>query len=305
MSWAAAFRAANEGVPPTGVAGAWTWYFVAAWALGAVTITLFINAQLRQARMSWLGSATLAGIIGAVLAPVIGLSLISPYMTGIAAAGLALCSALQARPRRNRRGDPSSIEPPGAPVAARTRNLVRSLAILSATVSTIGVFYALTGSRWGLPTDATEAMAHGIAVALLAALPLLASAGTLIDARSHVHRLHTWGPLLLIALAVGAVAVAYQGGPAWNRMVGGFAGASALVGAAIAWWLSSRLRGRARITIAVLLGVVFASFLGIVVMPILAFLVPVLSVVFALWGPRRTSTDQVPRSRTAPTVSTT
>ena len=187
----------------------------------------------------------------------------------------------------------------------RTLGLARGLAVVTATSSSIGVIYAVTGSLWGWGIDATAAMGQGIAISLLGALPLLAGVGAVLSARSRTRRLNAWGPLILVALALGSVAVAYRGAPAWDRMVVGFAVASVLCGAAIAWWLASHLRtnSRNRIAIGILVGVAYASFLGFMVAPMLAFVMPLLAATFAIWGARRHRRPGEVPSTLGPTVT--
>ncbi|KAA9104735.1 hypothetical protein [Microbacterium rhizomatis] len=288
ISWSLGFDAADQGVRATGLAAAWLWLFVGAWAIGAAAIGFVVDALLRRTRIPAVVLVILAVVAGALLAPAVGLSLISPYTVAIAASVLAVAvvwrRTVVPAPRR------AAVPPAETKVVpARTRGAARLLAAISAVASGLGAVFAVTGSAWGPASDGTEAMAQGISLSLIAALPLIAAIGISAVARGRVTPLQTWGPLMLAVLAVAAVAVAYRGAPAWENMAAGFAVGSVLGGGAIAWWSAFRLPGsvRTRVTVAVLIGVVYAAFLGILIAPMLAFILPVLAAAFAIWTPGR------------------
>lgn len=294
VSWGLGIDAADRGILPTGLASFWAWLFVAAWAFGASAIAVFVDAVLRRSQKHHSARTALVVIVGVLAAPVIGLSLVSPYTLAIASSGVALLASLSTSwslPRR-----------PSGPVAhsfgrrrvpIRTRSLARLLAVVTAVASTCGVLYALAGSRWGDTGDATTVMGQGITIALLSTLPLIAGVGAIAVARSRILALHTWGPLALIALALGALAIAYLEAPVWEAMVTGFTFASILGGLAIFWWLAPRLprNSKTRPKVAAAMGFVFAAFVGMIAAPMLAFFVPLLAVAFAIWGARRPRTD--------------
>lgn len=312
VSWATAFDAADLGVAPTGLAAAWVWLFALAWVLGAIAIAVFVDGLLRRSRLHRAACATLAITAGVLLAPLVGVSLISPYTSAVGAAGLALLTLVPVLTSRREPRPLATFRRAPAAVPARTTSLARLLAVAGAVVSAAGIVYALTGARWSPTVDATAAMSQGITIALAAALPLLAAVGLLVVAHGRVRPAHTWGPLLLVALALTAVAVAYRNAPSWDGMVGGFAVGSALGGATIAWWLAPRLPGsvRTRVAIATLIGLGYAAFLGILVAPMLAFALPILAIAFAVWAPRRPRpnpewTDGQPRSAVHNTVPST
>ncbi len=310
LSYGMAFAAANRDVPATGLATAWPWLFGAACVLGAIAAALFIDALLRRARLHPTASVTLAVVAGGMIAPTIGLSLLTPYASAIGAAGLALLTLAPSRAARPAQRNAAPESAPEARAAAaevpqRTRSLARALAWIAAGGSAVGIVYALTGSRWSPAgtADTTAAMGQGITIALVSALPLLAAIGALVAARARRRPAHTWGPLLLVALSVIAVAVAYLNAPAWDGMAPAFGVASALGGAAIAWWLVPRLRGpaRTRTAIGVLVGIGYAAFLGMMVAPMLAFALPLLAAAFAIWVPRRPRPGaRAPRAGTVP-----
>lgn len=300
ISWALGFDAADQGVRATGLAAAWSWLFVGAWAVGAAAIAFVVDALLRRTRVRAVVIVILAVVAGILLAPAVGLSLISPYTVAIAASVLAVAVVRGRRPVVPA-PQPAVVTAVEAKVVpARTRVAARLLAVMATAASGFGAVYAVTGSAWGPARDATEAMVQGIIVSLTAAIPLIAAIGIIAAARSRATPAQTWGPLMLAVLAVAAVAVAYRGAPAWENMAGGFAVGSVLGGAAIAWWTALRLPGiaKTRVTVAVLIGVVYAAFLGILIAPMLAFILPLLAAAFAIWTPGRP-----PRLRPSHTVA--
>ncbi|WP_309617883.1 hypothetical protein [Salinibacterium sp.] len=295
VSWGMGFDAADRGVTVTGLAAGWVWLFGTAWALGAAAIAVLVDSLLYRSRLHRAASATLAILAGLLLAPAIGASLISPYAAGIGAAGLALLTLVPTLASRRVSHPSTQVRRAAADISTRTRSLARLLAATTAIVSAGAVVYALTGAHWSGTADATAVMGQGITIALLSALPLLAAIGVLVVARGRAA--HTWGPLLFVVLALAAVAVAFRNAPAWDGMVAGFAVGSAFGGAAIAWWLATRLPGSAgtRTAIAVLIGLGYTAFLGILIAPMLAFALPLVAAAFAIWAPRRPQPD--PESR--------
>lgn len=292
ISWAVGFDAANRDVALTGFATSWPWFFVVAWTFGAVGAALFVEALLRKASAPRWVSAGLALLCGIVLTPVVGLTLVAPYSTAIGAAGLTLLALVPTRSVRATAQTPAEtvvVAPVAVPGAstARSRILARLFAWTSTVAGSIGIAFALTGSTWtATGPDATATMAQGITIALASALPLIAAVGLVVVARRRARALHTWGPLLLLALSLGAMALAYTGAPDWNRMLPGFAAASVLGGTAIAWWVAARLRSRGGVRLAVsgIIGLGYAAIGGILVLPLLAFALPVLAALFSIWG---------------------
>lgn len=303
VAWGAGFDAADRGVPLTGLAAGWAWLFGAAWVLGAAAIVVFSDSLLRLTRLPRVASAILGVAVGVLLAPFIGLSLMSPYTVAIGSAGLAVVilipTQLPHRPTRVELPKSASKARAWTGVSTRTKQFARVLASATCLASAVGVADALSGARWLATVDETEVMGQGISIALLSALPLLAAIGVVVTGRARTGPAHTWGPLGLAAFSLGAVAVAYQNAPAWDGMAAGFAVASVLGGAAIAWWLAARLRGpaRTRVSVAVLIGVGYAAFVGIVVAPMLAFVLPVLAAAFIVWASRNPPLHATPPER--------
>ncbi|KAB1648822.1 hypothetical protein [Pseudoclavibacter endophyticus] len=124
--------------------------------------------------------------------------------------------------------------------------------------------------------------------ALIAVLPFLTAVGIVTTAHSRRSPAHTWGPTLLLGLAFLAVALSYLGAPSWDRMSPGFIAGSALTGAAIAWWLVTRLAGSvgARVAIAVAVGICYTALQGMLLAPLVSFVLPLGAAAFAIWAPR-------------------
>lgn len=311
VSYGLAFVAANDGVPRSGLAAAWPWLFAVACAVGGAAIGVLIHGLLQRARLHHAARVGVATLAGVVLAPALGLSLTTAYVAAIVAVAVALLTLVPRVANRSVARDAAAKQSRARGEDAalpRTRALARALAVLAATGSTVGVIFALTGARWFSvgTADPTAVMGQGITIALVSALPLLAAIGVLIAAHARHRAARTWGPLLLAALSLMAVGIAYLNAPAWEGMAPGFALGSALGGAAVAWWMIPRVRGsvRARAAIGVLIGVGYAAFLGMLLAPLLAFVVPIAAVTFAIWGPRRThsATPRSPRPGSAAAV---
>lgn len=296
IGWGVAFDAADAGVPAAGLGTAWAPLFLAAWLMGAGAIALLLHAAARRTRLPGPWAAVLSTLLGAITAPTLGLALLSPTVPAIAAGGVSLLALLAARstPHDGRAGGVTARAMgqrigSASAIPIPTRRLAHDLSRVAAAGGLAGVIYALTGSAWPLSTvDGTAAMGQGIVLSLTAALPLLAAVGLLTSAAARVSPRQVWGPLTLVALALGGVAVAYQQAPAWDGMAPGFAVASALGGAAIAWWIIPRVRGsRApRVALGALAGICYAAFAGMMIAPLLAFALPICAVLVATVGTR-------------------
>lgn len=306
--WGAAFTAADDGVTATGLGAAWPWLLISGWVLGSAVCVLLIDALFRRTRLHRAAVAPVSILLGVVLATSIAPLLITPLVPAIAsavAAGIALAlvrpsgenSLPSATPRLG------SEQRAGMLVRRRItpgiRRGARVLALVSGFGSTIGLIYAFTGaSWWSAAPDATIAMGQGISIALLSSVPFLAAVGMLGATRSRRDPQHTWGPLALVALSFAAVAVGYLTGPDWNRSAPGFAAGAAFTGAALAWWMTPRIRGsRAlRIALSALTGLAYAGFFGLIVLPLLAFALPIGAFAIAAWPRRRPPRDSVESS---------
>lgn len=291
-AWGAGFQEANAGVATSAFADAWSGFALSGWVVGAVTLTLFFDGLLRRTRLHRAASVTLSLVAGVVAAPVIGISLVSAFSSSLAAIALGITVLAAGRVRRRSGGISSSAQVP-APIPVRlpkrTRDIARVLALVTAAISAVGVAYAFTGSLWfpGGP-DSTIAMGQGITISLLGAIPLLVALALVLVARSRVRPVHIWGPVMLLALSFGAIAVAYRTAPEWDDMALGFIAASVFSAAALSWFTAARLAGApaVRITVGILIGLVGAAFLGVIMMLLyIAFPMPLIALTFAIWIP--------------------
>ena len=152
------------------------------------------------------------------------------------------------------------------PVAMRILPAPRILAGVAGVGGVVGVVYALTGSAWAPgASDGTVAMSQGITIGLVSAVLLLSALG--VRRASGVQ-----GPTLRI----------------WEAMAGGMLAASGFGGAAMAWILIPALPGTraTRVLLGVIIGAVVPAFLGMMIVPMLVFVIPVAAVVL-MSRPRR------------------
>ena len=174
-------------------------------------------------------------------------------------------------------------------LAATPSRWVRVLAAISTALGLFGIVYALTGSLWSsAAADGTVAMGQGLTILLMSSLPLVAALG-LLATGSGRRPLHVWGPLILLGLVVGTVVYAYGDGPDADRMAPAFAVGSALLGVALAWWVTARVRGTGgeRLLVGVSIGLVGAAFQGTYLLPLAVFVAPVVAAIVTFRGDLR------------------
>ncbi len=131
--------------------------------------------------------------------------------------------------------------------------------------------YALSGQSWSPGAlDGTMAMAHGITILALVAVPPLAALDVSAPART---RFSAVGPAAVAALGCGILAVAYIGAPDAAAMWPLMQLSAATIGAAIAWWLVPRVgfSWPTAVTVGFVTGLVYAAFLGVMIGPLLTF----------------------------------
>lgn len=278
LSWSLGFDAADAGLPAPPLAGAWIPLFAAATVIGGVTIAVVVEPVLRRARLPLIGRVVVGGVGGAMLAPLLGLATLSPVTTG---AG-ALAATVLAMKGRSVTPSPPPRPAPVIDARARTRGrrAARPLAIVAALGGVLGVVHAFSGQLWSPGAlDGTMAMAQGITILTLSAVPLLAA----LVVSATRPRSSTIGAASVAALGCGILAVAYAGAPDAAAMWPLMQLSAATIGAAIAWWLVPRvgLPRPAAVTVGVVAGLVYAAFLGVMIGPLLTFGVPVVATVLA------------------------
>lgn len=282
-SWSLGFDAADAGTAAPPLAEVWLPLVGAALIFGVGSFSLFFDSLFARTTLSRSARIPLAIVASCVVTPFAGYALLTPYV----GAGVALVVAvLAASPRRA----PAVARQPwpaspahgfvrSAPVAEATT--IRVLALVATLGGSLGIVYALTGARWAPAAgDGTAAMAQGVTLLFLAALPLLAAFGVWSARRSAQRPRHVWEPLALVAVALLLLAAAYTHAPEWDAMAPWLFAGSAVTGGAISWWIAPRTRlpRPAAAILAVFPGLLYAAFLGILVGPVLAFAVPILGI---------------------------
>jgi len=310
VAWALGFDDAEAGRPLQGLAAAFLPLFGGGVVLGAAAIAIAVEAVLRRTtRVSAATRCALAVSLGLSAAPLIGLSSVGPAAAALFASGAVVFGVLPARlaVRAPRGAESLRGSAPAVPlVAARRRRVAsRAAAWVAAAGGTTGLAYAFFGSAWSpAAPDGTIAMAHGITVLLVSAIPLLAAIGATIEPRPTFRSaIHRWGPLALVALSLCSVAAAYVAAPDSAAMQPGLQAGAILAGAALAWAISAhaRLPRAAAVIVGVASGALYASFIGVMVAPLLAFGVPAAALFLAL-RPSGRRFRVLPRSRASAPV---
>lgn len=284
LSWSQGFDAADAGVQPTAFAAAWMPLAATGLVLGGAAVAVVVDALLRRSALARPVRLLIAIVSGACAAPLIGISLLTPYAAALAALGVLVAASV---PRRES-GDPVVSRIPVAPgPAAAPRTVISSLAIASALIGLSGIVYAFSGSTWSpWASDGTVAMAQGMILLFVSGVPLLAAIGLLMVARGRVRAIHVWGPVAMATASLAFMIVAYTRSPVWADMMLALVISSAFGGAAIAWWMIPRVH-TAAVLLGGLSGLLYATFFGMLVAPMLAFAVPVLAILVAVLGGRR------------------
>lgn len=288
LAWSLGFEAADEGLPATGWATLWAPLSVLTVTCGALAVSVALAPLLRRAGWPTPLAVLLSGGAGAVSTVVGTLTLLYP----VTSAGLSVFVVLllmQAGPGAR------SVAQPTRPAAKRPLpEAVSAMVGVLATVAFVGsglaVAYLFTGTTWGA-ADGTAAVAGAITMLALSGLPLLGAAGVVV-ASTPAMRAGVLGPLVLLGLALCAVAGAYQFTPGWDAMMPWMQASAILQGAALAWLIGVRapMARTARVVVGVGVGLLQASFLGVILTPALTFAVPIVAAVIvarAVLGWRR------------------
>jgi hypothetical protein len=292
LATAAQYARAISTIPPdenaaSGLADAWVPLAGAAIVLGVVASWVYAEGLLGRTGLTRLPRFGLAALATVVLVPVVEFAIIDQQIwvaVGLVVVGLSLRS-VGAWPK-----------PEAARGAPRHRRLVRALAGVSAVTGLFGIVYALSGATWSpLASDGTTAGAQAVVICLVGALPLVVVWG-LRDGR-HAHAVQVWGPALVLGLAVGITTYAYG----YNLVSGPLEPflyvSSAVLACALAWWVASIVAGTGRdrwvAGASIALACVAAD--GAALLPVAAFVTPLLAVILAVRGDlrrHRTMDDQ-------------
>lgn len=299
-SWAVGFDQSDAGAPLSPFASAFAVLTLAAWLLGAASLTVVLAGLLgiRSAAARW----TVAVVIALPGALLIGGLAMAPGAIALAMAALLLVAQLRMRGSGGIRPVAADISsgavPPVAsspaarrPLTASARRAIIVTALVGSVLGLACVGFALAGSSW-VPVvgDATDAMRAGIVAGSLAALlPVAAGAAAL---RPRLGRV-----VVPAAAAMGAalvtVAAAYVV-PGIDAAAPGLQPvAAAFVGLAGACLLGPVLPGgpavRALLVTGVAVGI--AAVAGLMVAMAGAFVAPVLGIVIAVRIRRKPRTE--------------
>lgn len=292
LSWSAGFDELNRGDQAGAFGALWAPLFLVAASLGFGAFLLVADALGTRWGFARPLAISIGAVVGLVSVPAIGLSLLTPITTALGALGVAVVAA-----RASRSGESLTPRDPisaGSPLPqSRAKGVsagVLSLAGLGFLVSLFGIVYALTGHLWSAgATDGTVAMAQGISIALMGGVPTLTAWGLWATRNRRRPAQQWWVPLGFLALSLALYGVAYESSPNWEAMAPGIVASSIAGGIGVALWAAPRVpaRGRARWALAGCAGIVYSAFLGFLVPPMAAFLVPIAALVLSLLAVRR------------------
>lgn len=289
-SWGLGLDSADTGAPPPPLARWWGALTVTGIIAGTIGLSLLADSLLRRTAFPPLLRMSASLIAGAVGAPLLGLAMLTPESVALAAMSTLVLALVSRRTLRNVFAGRNTLEQsagpfPTHPAGSRTRALRIGCGLVAVSLGSAGMAYALTGALWIPGTiDATRAMRDGIVVLLFSALPLLVGVGTRVQSHRAHRQCHTWGPIALAGVSLTLLAMGYRGGPEWEQMAPWFVGGSLSAGTAIAWWIIPRapLSRRAASLVGSGAGFLFAAVGGFMIVPLLAFLVPVWGVVLLM-----------------------
>lgn len=285
-AWAFGFQLAEDNQAMTGIATAAGPLLGGALALGVVAGWLCMDGVLSRTRLRRLARALLSVPMGGALSAFAGYAVLMQSAWVSVAVGVVALSLRSLGAWRAPR-----------PLAAEvtTPRLVRPLAGVSAGIGILGIVYAVTGSAWSpIAADGTVAVSQAILGLLIGALPLVVVLGLLAAGRGH-WQLHVWGPLALSIVVIATMFYGYTDAPSSTRIDTAVPVGSALLGLAIAWWVTARLSGSQRdhwmAATSIALGCIVLH--AAALLPVAVFLTPFLAGVLAVRGdlrPRRART---------------
>ena len=288
-AWSFGFQLAEDNQAMAGIAAAAGPLLGGAMALGLVAGWLSMESVLSRTRLRRLPRFILSLLAGGALTVFAGVAVLMQLVWVSVAVGVVALSLRSLGAWHGPR--PLAAE-------ATTHRLVRPLAGVSAGIGILAIVYAVTGAAWSpVAQDGTVAVVQAILGLLLGALPLVVALGLLAVSRGHRPQ-HVWGPLALVVLVIGTMFYGYTDAPSSTRIDSAAPVGSALLGLAIAWWVTARLSGSQRdhwlagASIALACFVIHAAAL----LPVAVFLTPFLAGVLAVRGDLRPC-----RARTANT----
>lgn len=296
LSWSIGFDLADEGRAGTWFSDTLLLWVTATWATGAAAITLLGDRLLAATRLPRAARLAVAFVGGLIVVPMIAAAVVSIFLQPLLALGmLILTLRMNTNTNANQANQPAvhpaasisaPAEAPPASPAPRRAGLI--LSWTACALSLLGLAYATTGSTWsaGGP-DGTQAMRTGIAVMLGAGALLLV--GIAIGTRGHGPVWRRTAPTLLIAAGFACASVgsllATASAP-WSHPTVFAAPVAIAIGVAALIIGGRRGTPAQRWMIGVGAGLIVAA-LALVLLPALAFTVPLIAAGFALARPRR------------------
>lgn len=290
VSWGLGFDAADTGTLPPPLAQWSGTLIIASIIAGTMALALLVDCLLQ--RTTWRPILRIAAslCIAVVSAPVLGLALLTPTLSALVAMTTLVMSLMPRRSEqrpvkeRNRVPQPARMVAPES-TGSRRAPLVRGCALVAVLGGTTGVAFALSGSLWTAGAiDATQAMRFGIVILLVSALPLLIGFGSQVHRYRRVRHSHTWGPVVVAGVSLILLAIGYLRGPEWGSIAPWFLSGSLIAGAAVTWWVTSRIRlpRPAALVIGSSAGLLYAAIGGFMATPLLAFTVPVWALILLI-----------------------
>ena len=246
--------------------------------LGLVASWACIEGLLSRTRLARAPRAALALLGSAILVPVV-----IEYEMLDQPIWVALGLVVVAVSLRSRGAWP--VRQP-SPVAPAARAFVRALAGISAAVGLLGIVWATTGEAWSpLATDGESAGQQGVAICLVATLPLVVAWER--RAGRGTHAMHLTGPAVLAGLATTIAALGYVAGS--SLLEPALYLASVALAAGLAWRAAAVIPGtpRDRWTAAAAAGLACVAADGAALLPVVAFVTPALAVILAIRGDLR------------------
>jgi hypothetical protein len=274
------FQLAEDNQAMSGIAAAAGPLLGGALTLGLVAGWLCMDGVLSRTRLRRLPRALLTVPTGGALSALCGYAVFMQSAWVSVAVGVVALSLRSLGAWHGHR--PLAAE-------ATTHRLVRPLAGVSAGIGILAIVYAVTGAAWSpVAQDGTVAVVQAILGLLLGALPLVVALGLLAVSRGHRPQ-HVWGPLALAIVVIGTMFYGYTDAPSSTRIDSAAPVGSALLGLAIAWWVTARIGGSRRDHWVAGASIILACFVirAAALLPVAVFVMPFLAGVLAVRGDLR------------------
>lgn len=293
-AWSFGFQLAEDNQAMAGIAAAAGPLLGGAMALGLVAGWLSMESVLSRTRLRRLPRFVLSLLGGGALTVFAGLAVLMQLAWVSVAVGVVALAL------RSLGAWPS---PRPLSAGASTHRFVRPLAAVSAGIGILGIVYAVTGAAWSAAAhgDQTVAGSQAILALLVGALPLVVALGLLAARRGHRPQ-HVWGPLALVGVVIGTVFYAYTDAPSSTRIEPALTIGSALLGLAIAWWVTARLGGSRRDRWVAGASITLACMVvhGAALLPVAVFVMPFLAGILAVRGELRLRRARTAKPANAP-----